>query len=452
MVSTMSQSPSRPRLSTAVVLSIGTELTRGELLNGNARWLADRLVGLGFNVVEHTTVPDDAERIRGTLLRIARTEEVQVIVCTGGLGPTSDDITTAVVADALGVALVRDDATVAWIETRFRVHRRDMPAINLKQADFPEGARVLANAIGTAPGFSVQIAQARAYFMPGVPGEMEHIFETLIAPELANPANGLLSSARRSHQVHIRTFGLGESTVAERLSDLDVGGARHHQDITIGYRATFPEVEVKVLAESKDEATARELAESVANEVRQRLQDVAFGGGGRDETYTHYVTQLLKRAELKVATAESCTGGLLGKLLTDPAGSSAYMLGGVISYANSIKSGVLGVSDRVLLEHGAVSEEVARAMAEGVLRLTQADVAVGITGIAGPDGGSEHKPVGTVCFALAQRAGATLTFTERFPGTRDFVRSFSAYYALRLFAGVALEKLDLAKATRVNEA
>lgn len=446
----MSQSPSRPRLSKAAVLSIGTELTRGELLNGNARWLADRLVELGFNVVEHTTVPDDAERICGTLLRIARTEKVKVIVCTGGLGPTSDDLTTAVVADALGVALVRDDATVAWIEKRFRDRGRDMPAINLKQADFPKGARVLANAMGTAPGFSVQIDQARAYFMPGVPREMEHIFETLIAPELANPVNGFVSSERRSHQVHIRTFGLGESTVAERLSDLDVNGAKHHPDITIGYRATFPEVEVKVLAESKDEATARELAESVANEVRQRLQDVAFGG--KDETYIQYVTQLLKRADLKVATAESCTGGLLGKLLTDPAGSSAFMLGGVISYANSIKTGVLGVSEQVLGEHGAVSEEVARAMAEGVLRLTQADLAVGVTGIAGPDGGSEQKPVGTVCFALAQRAGATLTFTERFPGSRDFVRSFSAYYALRLFAGVALEKLDLAKATRVNEA
>jgi nicotinamide-nucleotide amidase len=143
---------------------------------------------------------------------------------------------------------------------------------------------------------------------------------------------------------------------------------------------------------------------------------------------------------------------LLGKLLTDPAGSSAYMLGGVISYANSVKTGVLGVGEQLLREHGAVSEEVARAMAEGVLRLTHADLAVGITGIAGPDGGSEQKPVGTVCFALAQRAGTTLTFTERFPGTRDFVRSFSAYYALRLFAGAALEKLDLAKATRVHEA
>jgi nicotinamide-nucleotide amidase len=439
-------------MSKAAILSIGTELTRGELLNSNAHWLADRLVALGFTVVEHATVPDDAERIRGTLLRLAdladHTEAVKVIVCTGGLGPTSDDLTTAVVADALGVELIRDAGSLAWIEQRFRGRGIPMPTMNEKQADFPAGARILTNALGTAPGFSVQIAQTRAYFMPGVPREMKHIFDTHIVAELTDPANGLVE--RRTHQVHIRCFGLGESAVAERLADLDLGGAKHHPGITIGYRATFPEIEVKVLAEGEDEGAARTLAEATAAEVRRLLPDVAFGG--KDETYSLYVAKLLKSSGLRVAVAESCTGGLLGKLLTDPAGSSAYVLGGVISYANSVKTGLLGVSEAVLREHGAVSEEVARAMAEGALRRTEADLAVGITGIAGPDGGSEQKPVGTVCFALANRSGATLTFTERFPGTRDFVRSYSAYYALRLFAGAAIEKLDLAKATRVHEA
>lgn len=437
-------------MSKAAILSIGTELTRGELLNSNAHWLADRLVALGFTVVEHTTVPDDAERIRGTLLRLAdtRTEDVKVIVCTGGLGPTSDDLTTAAVADALGVELRRDAASLAAIEQRFRDRGRVMSKLNEKQADFPAGARVLPNARGTAPGFSVLIGRTRAYFMPGVPSEMKHIFETLIVPELSDPANGLVQ--RRSHQVHIRTFGLAESAVAERLAELDVGGAKHHPGITIGYRATFPEIEVKVLAEAENEAAAREQAEAQAQEARRLLQDVAFGG--KDETYPLYVAKLLRCSGLTVAVAESCTGGLLGKMLTDPPGSSAYVLGGVISYANSVKTGLLGVSEALLREHGAVSEEVARAMAEGALRQTQADLAVAITGIAGPDGGSEQKPVGTVCFALANRAGSTLTFTERFPGTREFVRGYSAYYALRLFAGAALEKLDLVKATRVHEA
>jgi nicotinamide-nucleotide amidase len=414
----------------AAVLSIGTELTRGELVNGNARWLADRLVEIGFSVVEHATVPDDAERIRGTLLRLSR--DVNVIVCTGGLGPTSDDLTTAVVADALGVRLERDAASLAKIEARYRARGRGMPAMNTKQADFPQGATILSNDAGTAPGFAVSIGEARAFFMPGVPREMEHIFETHIAGEIAKRVE------RKSHQVHVRTFGLFESAVAERLRELDVGGTQHHPGITIGYRVTFPEVEVKVLAEARDADEARKLAESVAADVRARLGEYAFGGKG--DSYGHYVCRLLKESKLKVAVAESCTGGLLGKLLTDVAGSSEYVLGGVISYSNSLKVKLLGVNEVLLAKHGAVSEEVARAMAEGVLQRTGADLAVGITGIAGPGGGSEQKPVGTVCFALANKREATVTFSERFPGSRDFVRTYAAYYALRLFAGAAQEK------------
>jgi nicotinamide-nucleotide amidase len=243
---------------------------------------------------------------------------------------------------------------------------------------------------------------------------------------------------RRTYQVHVRTFGLFESAVAERLSDLDLGGAKHHPGITLGYRVTFPEVEVKVLAEAENVVEARALAERVAAEVRERLGSVVFGGKG--DTYQFYVCKLLKEARLKIAVAESCTGGLLGKLLTDVPGSSEYVLGGVISYANSLKIGLLGVDEQVLKEQGAVSEEVARAMAEGVLRKTAADVAVAVTGIAGPGGGTEQKPVGTVCFAIAHAASvgaATLTFTERIPGSRDFVRTYTAYYALRLLANAA---------------
>lgn len=435
-------------MSVAAVLSIGTELTRGELVNGNARWLAERLVDLGFTVVEHATVPDDAERIRGTLLRLARERDVSIIVCTGGLGPTSDDLTTAVVADALGVELVRDAASMERSEARYRERGRVMPEMNRKQADFPRGARILANAVGTAPGFAVRIEKAIAYFMPGVPSEMEHIFETQIAPELTDPSKALVQ--RRTHQIHIRTFGLYESAAAERLRDLDAGGARHRDGITIGYRVTFPEVEVKVLAEAADADAARKLAQEVAAEVQERLADVAFGGKG--VTYPQYVGQQLRAARLQVATAESCTGGLVAKMLTDLAGSSEYVLGGVVSYANSLKMQLLGVSEELLQKHGAVSEEVARAMADGALRQTGADVTVAITGIAGPGGGSEHKPVGTVCFALAQRSAETRTFTQRFHGGRDVVRTLSAYHALRLFAGVAAEKLDVQKATRIHGA
>jgi nicotinamide-nucleotide amidase len=416
----------------AAVVAIGTELTRGELVNGNARWLSERLTELGFTVTTHVTVADDAERIRGTLLSLGR--ESKVIVCTGGLGPTSDDLTTQAVADALGVALVRDEESLAKIEARFRARNRVMTPSNAKQADFPVGAQVLANSAGTAPGFAVNIGTARAFFMPGVPREMQAIFEEQIVPQIAPLAEAT------SYQVHVRTFGLYESAVAQRLSDIDLGGALHDERVTIGYRVTFPEVEVKVLALGEDLQAARALAERVAGQVRERLSDVAFGG--KADTYPHYVAGLLKQAGVKVALAESCTGGLVTKMLTDFAGSSDYVIGGVVSYANSAKTALLGVSEGLLREHGAVSEPVARAMAEGALKNLGADLAVGITGIAGPTGGSPAKPVGTVCFGLARKNGASLTTTEVFPGDREGVRTLAAYRALRLFATATKEILD----------
>ena len=426
----------------AAIVAIGTELTRGELVNGNARWLSERLTELGFTVSSHVTVPDDAERIRGTLLRLG--QESKVIVCTGGLGPTSDDLTTQAVADALGVELVRDADSLARIEARYRARNRVMPATNLKQADFPAGAQVLPNDVGTAPGFAVTIGNARAFFMPGVPREMQFLFDTHVVPQIAPLA---AKAERKSHQVHIRTYGLYESMVAERLRDLDRGGALHDERITIGYRVTFPEVEVKIFAETSDAESSRELAERVAGQARELLRDVAYGA--KDDTYPRYVAGLMKRAGVKVALAESCTGGLVMKLLTDLAGSSEYVIGGAVSYANSAKTKLLGVSEALLREHGAVSEPVARAMAEGIRESLDVDLAVGITGIAGPTGGSPSKPVGTVCFALARRTGATLTATEVFPGERETVRTFAAYYALRLFATAITETLDASKSARV---
>ncbi|HET6339687.1 MAG TPA: competence/damage-inducible protein A [Polyangiales bacterium] len=422
----------------AAVVAIGTELTRGELVNGNARWLSERLTELGFSVTSHVTVADDAERIRGTLLHLG--QETKVIVCTGGLGPTSDDLTTQAVADALGVTLERDADSFSKIEARFRARNRVMSPSNAKQADFPQGAQILSNSVGTAPGFAVTIGNARAFFMPGVPREMQAIFDEQIAKQIAPLAE------RNSYQVHVRSYGLYESAVAQRLSDLDLGGALHDERVTIGYRVTFPEVEVKVLAESKPgeigeaAASARALAEQVAGQVRERLGEYAFGG--KEETYPRYVAGLLKRAGIKVALAESCTGGLVAKLLTDLAGSSEYVIGGAVSYANTAKTVLLGVSEALLREQGAVSEPVAGAMAEGILKSLGADLAVGITGIAGPTGGTPTKPVGTVCFGLARKNGATLTSTELFPGEREGIRTLAAYHALRLFATATKEILD----------
>lgn len=409
----------------AALLATGTELTRGELINSNAAWLSERLTELGFEVIEHAVVPDDSEQIASTLARFGR--EVKLVVCTGGLGPTSDDLTAAVAAQVLGVPLVRHAGTLERIEERFRKANRAMPAINAKQAEVPEGARVLDNHVGTAPGFAVRIGQAESYFLPGPPVEMKHLFETYLVPDLAHRVQ------RDTHQVHIRVYGLPESEVATKLASIDKGGSAARPGVTIGYRAHFPEIEVKVHARSSDEASATQLAHEVAAETRALLGKQAYGG--KHDSYPLHVAKLLTDAKKKLALAESCTGGLVGKLLTDPAGSSAYFVLDAVVYANTAKRAVLGVPAEVIDKHGAVSTEVAAAMAEGALEKAGADLAVAITGVAGPTGGTPDKPVGTVCFALAQRGQKTVSERRQLQGSRERVRMLSAYVALSLIAG-----------------
>jgi nicotinamide-nucleotide amidase len=377
-------------------------------------------------------VPDDSERIASTLARFGR--EVKLVVCTGGLGPTSDDLTAAVVAEVLSVPLVRHAPTLARIEARFRTAGVPMPAINAKQAEVPEGARVLDNAVGMAPAFAVRIGHAESYFLPGPPREMQHLFETYLVPDLAHRVR------RTTHQVHIRSFGLRESEAAERLAVIDKNGADAHPQVTIGYRARFPEIEIKVHARAADEASATALATELAARARALLGVHAFGG--KDDSFPMHVARLLTEAKLKVALAESCTGGLVGKLLTDPPGSSAYFVFSAAVYANSAKRGLLGVPGETIDTHGAVSTEVAEAMAEGALERAKADLAVAITGVAGPGGGTADKPVGTVCFALAQRGQKTFSERRQLTGSRDYIRTLSAYVALGLLARAAQSVID----------
>jgi nicotinamide-nucleotide amidase len=422
---------------TAAILSIGTELTRGELVNGNAAWLAEQLTALGFTVLEHATVDDDLGRVVAALHRL--TGVARVVVCTGGLGPTTDDLTTEAAARAAGVGLVRDEASLEAIRRRFAQFQREMPRSNEKQADFPAGAVILPNATGTAPGFELALrapgAQAEAaiagaapvereparfFFMPGVPAEMRRMFSEGVVPRIAALA------ARDTHQIHLRTFGLTESQVGELLTGIEQAEPR----VTIGYRAHFPEIEVKVHARGASTADAEETSRRVAALVEARLADVVFGG--RDDTYPLVVGRALREAGLTLAVAESCTGGLVGSMLTSVPGASDYLLFDAVTYANAAKESVLGVSPDTLRAHGAVSEEVAAEMAEGALRVAGSDLAVAITGIAGPGGGSPEKPVGTVCFALARRGAEVFTHRRRLPGDRDRIRTLAAYVALRL--------------------
>lgn len=410
---------------TAAVLSIGTELSRGELVNTNGPWLAGQLVAIGFEVFEHAIVDDDRARIIAALERLART--ASIIVCTGGLGPTTDDLTTEAVASALGVALLRDETSLEHIRRRFDKLGRTMSDSNAKQADFPEGAEVLPNPIGTAPGFSVRVGRSTAFFMPGVPREMTRMFDEQVTPRIRAIA------PNDTHQIKLKTFGLPESVVGEKLAGIEAA----YDGVIIGYRAHFPEIEVKVLAKAASQASAREACEKAAAEVRQRLGDVIYGEG--DDTFASVVGRVLRNRSLTLALAESCTGGLVGSMLTREPGASDFLLLDAVTYANSAKTSVLGVDEDILRAHGAVSSEVAAAMAEGARRASGADVALSLTGVAGPTGGSEAKPVGTVFLAVTGARGTDVKH-RLFSGERSQIQVIAAYAGLQLLRGYAQQQ------------
>ena len=402
---------------TAAILSIGTELTRGELTDTNSAYLAEQLTNLGFDLVELATVDDDEDRIVDALRRLG--EAVDVLVVTGGLGPTSDDLTAAAAAAAAGGELVRDAASLEAIRKKYASFGRAMPEANAKQADRPESATVIPNPVGTAPGFALQLGRASAFFMPGVPREMRHLFRETVIPAVAAKAE------RNTHQVHLRTFGRAESRVAEMLA-----GVEDEFGVTLGYRATFPEIEVKVHARAASAPEAERMAQAAAEVVRSKLGDCVYGG--RDDTFPAAVGRALRDRGKTLALAESCTGGMAAQMMTSTPGSSDYLLLSAVTYSNASKAKVLDVNPETIRAHGAVSEETAAAMAEGARRLSGADIAISITGIAGPGGGSDEKPVGTVWFAVARQDEPTITRHRKFAGERDQVRTLAAYTALRL--------------------
>ncbi len=405
---------------TCAVLSIGTELTRGELVNSNAAWLGAELTALGFEVIEHEVVDDDRARIAEALERLAG--RVRLVVSTGGLGPTTDDLTTEAVARALGVGLVRDQASLDHIRRRFEKAGRTMSATNAKQADFPDGADILPNPVGTAPGFGVRLRECVAYFLPGVPREMKKMFEEQVAPRVRALAPNNLFQSR------LRTFGLPESAVGEKLAGVE----QAFPGTTIGYRAHFPEIEVKVLARAASHAAARDLCERATAEVRGRLGKHVFGEG--EDTFAGIVGRALRARGFTLAIAESCTGGLVGHMLTSEPGASDFLLLDAVTYANSAKSRVLGVDEETIRWHGAVSSEVAAAMAEGAKRVSGADVALSLTGVAGPSGGTDEKPVGTVYFALARPDGTLEVHQRVFASTggRAHIQTLAAYAGLQM--------------------
>jgi nicotinamide-nucleotide amidase len=427
----------------AFLLTVGDELLAGDIVDGNKARLAASARAWGLEVRRATSVRDRIEEIVAALQEAAA--HAHVCLVSGGLGPTTDDVTTAAVAQAAGRPLRRDPGAVLRLEEKFRRYGVPaMPPANLKQADFPEGAEILDNPIGSAEGLRCELPRPAAsgaqgsgsaqpgcqvFVMPGVPHELERMLAEQVAPRVRERFS-LRSVPRRVY----RMIGLGESAVAAKVEPI-VARARARSPglraVYVHYRAHMPQVTVAIEATpgpGGEQATAAELA-SLDAELVEALAPAIYGIG--EAELPARVVAALTAAGLRFATAESCTGGGLGALLTSIPGSSACFRGGIISYDNDVKERLLGVPADMLAAHGAVSEPVARAMALGARRQLGSDLAAGITGIAGPGGGSPDKPVGTVHIAVAD-GEETYHKALHLRGSRGIVQAASALWALEL--------------------
>ncbi len=414
----------------AAILSIGDELVTGLTVDTNSSWLAGRLIARGLTVVETRSVPDDRARIAQAIRELG--VRVGALVITGGLGPTPDDLTREALGDVLtpGEPLERDEAAERLIERWFARTGRAMPESNRRQAQRPRGAVMIPNAHGTAPGIAAAWGEGgcRILVMPGVPREMKPMFEE--NADACLPRDDRQVTVIRS----IHTCGLGESDLAQRLGSI-LSRDRQPQ---VGTAAGGSMVSVRIYARGPAAQAARD-AEQTRREVEPILSPYAYGCDG--ESLPAALLRELAHRGLTIATAESCTGGLAGQLITSAPGSSAWYRGGWVTYSNDLKVACLDVPMAMIRAHGAVSEPVACAMAGGALRRAQSNLAVSITGVAGPDGGTEAKPVGTVWIGCGRTSGdAVETWARhfRFGGDREAIRERAARTALQMARWAAL--------------
>lgn len=407
----------------AAIVAVGSELLGSDRLDTNSLKLTEVLERHGAELRRKVVVGDDREEIAGVLRELA--EEHDLVLVTGGLGPTADDVTREAAADALGRTLSLDESIVRRLEERFRAYGREMPAVNRRQAMVPDGdAAPLDNRHGSAPGLRFDHRfesghRVTVFLFQGVPRELVGMIEEHFEPWLAERSGG----ASRERVV-LKTAGLPESEVEERITPAYEEFGR--ESITV--LAGAGEVQVRGVA-GGPEAERRARLAAIEARLAELLGGAVYSRREEDTLETVVGRLLAERGET-LATAESCTGGLLAERVTRVPGSSAWFVGGVVSYSNRLKTRLLGVPEELLAEHGAVSEAVARAMAEGARQRLGADWAVAITGIAGPGGGSDEKPVGTVDFAWAGPAGETVHRRRRFLGDRDWIRRLSAQFAL----------------------
>ncbi|MDM8550734.1 competence/damage-inducible protein A [Desulfobacterales bacterium HSG2] len=405
----------------AEILSTGDEIRSGAVIDSNSAHIAEKLEEAGLEVVRHSCVGDDPDRIEAVLKDIGGRADVAVV--TGGLGPTTDDLTSEAAAKAAGADLALDDMALRSVTDFFEKRKYPMSRSNEKQTMLPKGAKCIYNPVGTAPGFMLKIDQCLFFFLPGVPFEMKRMLSEGVLPEIRK----LQQDDRRIFMVKtISTFGLGESIAGEQVANL----TEEFPGIRLGLRAKFPEIQIKLYADGEDEKVLTEQIGKAAEWVLQRMGKWVFSVDGASMEMA--VGELLNRKKATVAVAESCTGGLISHSLTNVAGSSDYFLFSGVTYSNEAKMRVLGVSPDTLRQYGAVHEETAKEMAEGVRRVAGSTYGLSTTGIAGPGGGTDEKPVGTVCIGLAGPDGVRARRFHFSFGRRSMNKTIFAVTALNM--------------------
>jgi nicotinamide-nucleotide amidase len=407
-------------LRSAEIIAVGSELLGSTRVDTNSLFLADGLASLGIGLRAKGVVGDRRGDL-ATIFRLAL-ERVDLVILTGGLGPTDDDLTRDAVAEVLGLPLTEDAAIVADIETRFAKRGLRMPPINRRQAMVPRGATVLDNPNGSAPGLLLLVGDRVVMLLPGPPREMKPMFERVAASVLSARAG-----RERFYRATILVAGRSESHVEEAIQPIYAPLATAVPPIETTILAAPGQIEVHLTALSDNAEVAQQALASARERIVAALGDDAFSLDGRSMEET--VGGLLLEAGSTIAVAESCSGGLLLSRLTDIPGSSAYVRGGVVAYSNDIKTAFADVPAELIADHGAVSEPVATAMAEGIRARMQATIGVGVTGIAGPGGATPTKPVGTIAIAVAGPSGTTVR-TVRFNGNRAQIKYYASQSAL----------------------
>lgn len=416
----------------AEIVSVGTELLMGQTVDTNAAKLGRDLSELGVAVYRRTTVGDNHDRLL-TALRAALADN-DIVITIGGLGPTMDDITRDVLAEALGDTLRYDEEIARRLTTFFRARHIEMPESILRQAMVPTQGRPLDNPNGTAPGLLFEKDGKIGIALPGPPNEFNPMVDNHVVPYLRSKSGGTTIFSRT-----LRICNMGESMVEERVKDLMM-----EDNPTVAPYAKTGEVHLRVSAKADDRATAQQMVEERVAEIQRRLGDHLYAFD--DEPLEAAVVRLLASRGLTIATAESCTGGQLAGRITDVSGSSRVFPGGAVTYSNEVKTDLVGVPTDLLAQHGAVSAEVAEAMARGARERFGTDFGIGITGIAGPDGGSPEKPVGLVYIAIADADGVKVE-RNKFIGGRKDIRYRSTQFALVMLRDRVLQRSD---STAVN--